>query len=267
MTKLREGAKLLVCLLASGSSGNSTYIETGHARVLVDAGLSCKTITSRLESIRKHPKQLDGIIVTHEHTDHIRGIGTLSRRYKIPVYMVKETHVIAQEKIGTVSQHHSIMPGEPFWIKDMWIEPFSIPHDAVNPIGIVARLNNCKLGITTDLGYPSNLVREKLKDCNMLVLESNHNVKMLLEGSYPWYLKQRIMSKTGHLSNDDSVNLLKKIVHPDLQHLFLAHLSEQNNRPELVQDLFRGTLEDMHYSHVVCEVASQYQPTGIGVLG
>ncbi|OGL47864.1 MAG: hypothetical protein A2161_18585 [Candidatus Schekmanbacteria bacterium RBG_13_48_7] len=124
-----------------------------------------------------------------------------------------------------------------------------------------------KIGQATDLGYPTNLVRQKLKECNILILESNHNIKMLLEGSYPWPLKQRIMSKNGHLSNDDSIKLLKQVLHPDLEYLYLAHLSEENNRPEIVHDLFLDTLKSLNYGYIKMEIATQQQATNIALIG
>jgi phosphoribosyl 1,2-cyclic phosphodiesterase len=222
---------LSVCVLASGSKGNSIFISDGNTAVLMDAGLSGAEIERRLKSRGLSPANLDAILVSHEHADHIRGVGVLSRRFDLPVYMNRKTAQAASSHLGKI--HHDMIRhfecGAEFAINTLNIRPFSLSHDAEDPAGFTVRQNGTKIGIATDLGIATRMVKTHLKDCSLLILEANHDPEMLLNGPYPWYLKQRVRDRTGHLSNEASKELLAEIRHDRLSHVILAHLSETNN--------------------------------------
>jgi phosphoribosyl 1,2-cyclic phosphodiesterase len=221
-----------VCLLASGSKGNALYVESGACKMLVDAGLSAVEIIRRLATIGVAADELDAILISHEHADHIRGAGILSRKLKIPAMMSYPTHRAAEScfKKADVVEFES---GCSYAFRDISIDPFPITHDACDPVGFILESAEGKIGVATDLGIATRLVVDKLQGCAVLVLESNHDEEMLLNGPYPWHLKQRIKSRHGHLSNNDSAGLLNEVVHAGLKGLFLAHLSEVNNEPQL----------------------------------
>jgi phosphoribosyl 1,2-cyclic phosphodiesterase len=220
-------------ILASGSSGNAVYLESENTKLLVDGGLSGREIEKRFFSIGVNPSHLDGILVTHEHADHIQGVGILSRRFGLPVYIHPETLKACQKRLGDLSEAVPFEGGLPFEIGDLKVHPFSIPHDAVNPMGFTFSNNGKKIGLATDMGYVPTLVRERLLRSHALILESNHDLEMLKVGPYAWPLKQRIMGRTGHLSNHDAGALLQDLIHDDLECVVLAHLSEVNNLPLL----------------------------------
>ena len=176
-------------------------------------------------------ESLDAIVVSHEHEDHIRGVGVLSRRYGLPVYISAKT-AAASPQLNNLKQTVSFNCGDSFNINTLNIHPFSISHDAADPAGFTIALNQKKIGIVTDLGIATAMVRHHLQSCDLLILEANHDPDMLISGPYPWHLKQRVNGRTGHLSNRDSRILLEEIQHHQLQHVILAHLSETNNTPE-----------------------------------
>ena len=223
---------LAICILASGSRGNAVYISGGSTSILIDAGLSGIEIERRLKSKELYPEDLDAIIVSHEHTDHIQGVGVLSRRFNLPVYISSKTEKAAVSQLGNVRVIKHFECGSTFMIKDLSIHPFSISHDAEDPSGFTVNQNGTKIGLATDLGIATSMVKEHLKGCSLLILEANHDEDMLLNGPYPWPVKQRIRSRTGHLSNEASKNLLKEVQHDRLQYVMLAHLSETNNTPQ-----------------------------------
>ena len=223
---------LKICMLASGSKGNSIYISNGKTSVLIDAGLSGIEIERRMASQKIPMSEIDAIIVSHEHSDHIKGVGILARKHNLPVFISEKTKHAAAVQLGRVDVTHPFSCGSVFTINDLSIRPFSTSHDADDPAGFVIRCNGQKIGIATDLGIATAMVKEHLKGCACIVLEANHDVKMLEDGPYPWPLKQRIKSRTGHLSNESAKNLLMEVLHDDLNHVILAHLSETNNTPE-----------------------------------
>ena len=226
---------LAICMLASGSKGNATYISDGDTSILIDAGLSGVELQRRLIYRDLVPEQLDAIIVTHEHSDHTQGVGVLSRRYKLPVYISQKTHQ-ASPRLGSLHETKSFECGQTFHISNLSIHPFSISHDAEDPVGFTIGRNGTTIAIATDLGIATSLVKEHLKHCALLILEANHDPQMLETGPYPWPLKQRIKSRTGHLSNTSSKILLEELQHENLQHVILAHLSETNNTPRIAFD-------------------------------
>ena len=230
-----------VCLLASGSRGNSTLIEADDFRLLVDAGLSGVETERRLATLGLSGEDLHAILVTHEHHDHVGGIGPLARRFHIPVHIDHKTHA-ALPKLGKIEDLQLFSAGEKFNCHGLSIETFSTTHDAVNPVGFVINSSEGRIGFATDLGLPTRLVAEQLKDCRVLVIEANHDEQMLWDGPYPWSLKQRIRGRHGHLSNIETGKLINEVVWPGLEALFLAHLSEENNCPDLVAEYVGQTL-------------------------
>lgn len=223
-----------ICLLASGSRGNALYLESDECRVLIDAGLPARELTRRLAGIGVCSEDLDALLVSHEHGDHCLGVGPLSRRYSLPVYLHHATRA-ALPNLGRIDDLREITDGEAFDFKDLRITPFPVTHDAVAPVGFLIETAVGKIGVATDLGIATRLVRERLKGCRALVLEANHDPELLRDGPYPWPLKQRIRGHHGHLSNDDCAELLGEVVCDRLEAVFLAHLSHENNRPELAQ--------------------------------
>jgi phosphoribosyl 1,2-cyclic phosphodiesterase len=226
---------LRVCVLGSGSKGNCTYLESPEARILVDAGLSARQIEQRLRQIGRSPAALDGVLISHEHSDHIQGVGALARRYKLPIYTNSATWRRGRHVMGVVDELREFWTGAPFALKDLVVDPFSLPHDADDPVAFRISWRRRTMAVVTDLGYASQLVRERIRGCHLLVLEANHDDAMLKAGPYPWPLKQRIGGKSGHLSNLQSGELLRDVVHDELEHVVLAHLSEINNRPDLAR--------------------------------
>jgi phosphoribosyl 1,2-cyclic phosphodiesterase len=233
-----RNSALSVCMLASGSRGNAIYLSDGKSRILIDAGLSGVEIERRMAGRGLDPKQLDAIVVSHEHSDHIQAVGVLARRFKLPVYISDGTHTAAGGQLGRIETVCHFSCGVPFQIGQLELHPFSISHDATDPAGFTVTANGTRLGIATDLGIATTMVKTHLQDCVALIIEANHDPDMLARGPYPWPLKQRIQSRSGHLSNDDTSLLLKEVLHDRLTHVILAHLSEQNNTPEKA----RGTV-------------------------
>ncbi len=218
-----------ICTLASGSSGNSLYIESSQSKILVDAGIGPRILKKRLESIDVNINDIDAVIVTHEHEDHTRAI----TKIRIPVYVATETVPIWKNSVESLNEFES---DEPFEINDLFITPFSVPHDAIDPVGFTIQADNLKIGVVTDIGSVTSLVVEKLKGSNVLVLESNHDMNLLFYSQYPWMLKQRIKGRLGHLSNVQSGALLNTLFHNYLKYVVLAHLSMINNSPKVAFD-------------------------------
>jgi phosphoribosyl 1,2-cyclic phosphodiesterase len=238
--------KMSVCMLASGSKGNAIYISDGETAVLVDAGLSGIEIERRLTARGISPKSLDAILVTHEHTDHVQGVGILSRRYSLPVYISLNTLEAASPQIGKIKEIVHFQCGSTFILGTLTVHPFSLSHDAEDPAGFTVSQNGRKIGIATDLGVATSLVKTHLQKCSLLILESNHDNKMLENGPYPWPVKQRIKSRTGHLSNEEAQGLLEKVHHPQLEHVILAHMSETNNTPQKALEVVSKVIKSRH---------------------
>ena len=241
-------------MLASGSKGNAIYISDGESALLLDAGLSGVEIERRLKSRHIDPASLDAICVSHEHTDHIHGVGVLSRRFNLPVYMSAKTASVAASHLGKVAALHTFECGTCFDIHALQLYPFAISHDAIDPAGFTISCNGIKVGIATDLGVATHMVQERLKECNLLILEANHDPEMLTNGPYPWPLKQRIKSRSGHLSNTEAKDLLTVLQNSGLKHVILAHLSETNNTAEKA---FKEVSEALTRCHPKVWVARQ----------
>ncbi|MEJ2638853.1 MAG: MBL fold metallo-hydrolase [Desulfosarcinaceae bacterium] len=249
---------LSACVLASGSKGNAIYIEDGETRVLVDAGLSGREIERRMRARRLSPADLDAILVTHEHTDHIQGVGVLARRYDIPVHISGRTAQAGGARLGKIRKLVHFRCGTTFRIGQLKIHPFTTTHDAADSAGFTVASGGCKAGIATDLGIATELVKNHLDGCRLLVLEANHDPQMLIDGPYPWPLKQRIGGRNGHLSNTQCRDLLGELLHADLKQVILAHLSENNNTP--AQAL--NTVSEALKGHAVCLCAATQDTIG-----
>lgn len=234
------------CSLSSGSSGNCQYIEAEDTRILIDAGFSGKRIETLLKSIDICPTSIDGIFVTHEHIDHSRGVGVLSRRYNIPIYANENTFIGMKDTIGKLTEENTkvFITGEDLNFKDLEVHPFHIFHDALEPVGYSVHYKNKKISIITDTGWVNSEIIDKIKGSNLYLLESNHDVEMLKFGPYPYHLKQRIMSKEGHLSNEDAASLLCNILKKENEIVLLCHLSQDNNAPCLALQTVTNTLMD-----------------------
>ncbi len=225
------------CSIASGSSGNCIYAGSENTHVLVDAGISGKRIEKGLNELDLTGKDLDAILVTHEHSDHIQGLGVLARRYSVPIYMTGGTAdaLLRSGSAGKIPDGliREIREDEPFVIRDLKILPFTIPHDAAQPVGYRIENGTGAVGIATDLGKYTEYITDHLKDLDALLIESNHDVNMLEVGRYPYPLKQRILGDRGHLSNVDAGRMLCELLHDNIRAVFLGHLSKENNYEQL----------------------------------
>ena len=232
--------ELRMCSIASGSSGNCTYIGNTRTHLLVDAGISCKRIEEGLAQLSLAGRDLNGILVTHEHSDHIGGLGVLARRYKLPLYMTGGT-ADAIRRSGSIGQveaglFHEILEDESFVIGDLTVQAFTIPHDAAQPVGYRVGCGKKAVGVATDLGRSSDYLVENLSGLDALLLEANHDLNMLQVGRYPYRLKLRIMGDRGHLSNENAGRMLARLLHDHLKHVLLGHLSKDNNYEALAYE-------------------------------
>ena len=250
-------------VLASGSKGNACYIETENTRLLIDAGLSCRELIRRMELVGLDTSRLDAIIITHEHSDHIKGVGPISRKFNSTVYSNSSTINRCIRTLGNTCINDQLMTGESFHINDITVETFKKDHDAVDPIGLIVSSNGSRLGILTDVGKSTSLLENMLQDCTGVLLEFNHDVEMLENGPYPYYLKKRIKGSKGHLSNDQAGMLLKRLSHKSLKHVVLAHLSEVNNTPEKALAKARGSLMECSMENIPVYVSYQDYPCPI----
>ncbi|MGD1020583.1 MAG: MBL fold metallo-hydrolase [Verrucomicrobiia bacterium] len=257
-----------ITILGSGSAGNCTLIETDTTRLLVDAGLSGRQIARRLALINRNIDQISGVILTHEHSDHVCGLGVLCKARPLPVYanrLTAEAVTTDPDWPETVRISWRLFStGGSFEVGDLLIESFSVPHDAYDPVGYVIRQpsSNVAVGVLTDLGQATKLVTERVRQMDALVVEANHDLKLLQEdAARPWALKQRIMSRHGHLSNDAAATLAGDVACDKLRHVFLAHLSRDCNRPELAQQAVADKLRQIGARHIAVAVSSQDKPT------
>ena len=223
------------CPVVSGSSGNSVYIGTDYTHLLIDAGVSGKAIQEGLSNIDVEGEMLDGIFITHEHSDHIKGVGVLSRRFDLPIYATEGAWNAMESGLGKIARKNKkiIYSGEKLKLNDLVISPFDIPHDAAEPVGYSVMAGDVKMTVATDLGHISDSVKNGIADSDVLLLEANHDIDMLKRGPYPYTLKQRILGEFGHLANENAGRLLSEITTKRLKHVFLGHLSAENNTPSL----------------------------------
>lgn len=249
-------------ILGSGSSGNCAYLETNETRLLIDAGLSARQIRQRLLGLGRTPENLSGILITHEHSDHIQGLAVLATKIQVPIYCNRLTKEAIEVQFQTKLEFRLFTTGATFELGDLLVDTFSVPHDAYDPVGFLIRAGHAKIGFLTDLGHTTKLVIERVRRANVLVLETNHDLKLLQDDTKrPWSIKQRIASRHGHLSNNAAADAAQEIVSADLQHLYLGHLSNDCNRPELAHATVSQGLLRAGATHVRVETASQDVPS------
>src|SRR6266404_529846 len=229
-------------VLASGSRGNSAVVRSASTSILVDAGLSCRETLRRMREVGEDPARLSAIVISHEHSDHVSGLAVLAKKLRLPVFMTDATCAAWQRGLPdaktpefVLHYHHSFQAGRGFTVGDIEISSFTIPHDAADPVGFTFRAGGMRLAIVTDLGYVPASVREHVRGCDLLMIESNHDLEMLRGGPYPWSVKQRVMSRVGHLSNEALADFFTDDYDGGAAFVVLAHLSEQNNHPELAR--------------------------------
>ena len=255
------------CSLYSGSSGNSLFVETPNTRILIDAGESAKKIENALDSINVNIGDIDAILITHEHSDHIKGLPTLYKKFQIPIYANRETWNAMPEvvsKVGDGNQNLFFI-NENFDIGDLKISPFSIPHDAANPCGFNIYYENQKISVATDLGHMDSKLIKNLEDSSFILLESNYDPNILKCSRYPYKLKQRIAGPNGHLSNEAAGKTISYLLHSGLKNVMLGHLSKENNFPELAYKtvIDELCLNNFDENKIKIGVASRYSPSDI----
>jgi len=251
-----------ISVLGSGSAGNSVLVWAGNTRLLVDAGFSARGIAERLGTLGVDADSIAAIVVTHEHGDHTQGIGVFARRHGTPLYMTDRTRDACEGRLKGPEEVRPYEPGRPFTVGDVRVEPFLTVHDAADPVG-VALVDECtglRVGIATDLGRPTAQIRHALSDCDVLVLEANHDEVLLHTSDYPSSVKRRISSSHGHLSNQAAARLVTELMHPRLAAVVLAHLSKECNRPALARQVIGEALDRLGWQGHL-EVALQHRPT------
>ena len=231
-----------VSVLASGSRGNTTLVESSSTRILVDAGISCRETFKRMNALGEDPRSLSAILITHEHSDHVYGLAMLAKKLCIPVFMTGATHAAWARALRNengerpqLEKLERFESGHRFQVGDIEVKPFTIPHDAADPVGFTFRVEGTKISVATDLGYLPVNVRDHLRGSDVLIMESNHDVEMLRGGPYPWSVKQRVASNMGHLSNEKLADFFTGDYDNNAAFVVLAHLSEQNNHPEIAR--------------------------------
>lgn len=229
-------------MLASSSSGNSTFIRTGQTRVLVDVGLSKRDVLARLAAIGESAENLNAILISHEHSDHVSGLVALARQLDIPVFITRLTAPSIPWGEYT-PKLDCFQAGASFTIGDLDIDSFTVPHDAIDPVGFCFRAQGIKVGVVTDLGYVPDSIKFHLRGADLLILESNHDLEMLKVGPYPWSVKQRVMGRKGHLSNEVVSDFISRDLDSSVSTLVLGHLSEHNNHPEIVRTMAGRALD------------------------
>jgi phosphoribosyl 1,2-cyclic phosphodiesterase len=248
-------------ILGSGSSGNCAYLETGETRLLIDAGFSGRQIRQRLASIARAPETLHGILITHEHSDHVSGLVGLAAKAELPIYCNRLTREAIESQLQIQINARLFATGDSFAIGDVTVDTFPVPHDACDPVGFLLRTPAGNIGFLTDLGHVTKLVVERLRTANVVLLEANHDLQMLKDDPRrPWSLKQRILSRHGHLSNDGAADVAEQILSPGLRQLFLGHLSRDCNDPQLACRVVAHRLQLAGGAHVGILSASQDFP-------
>jgi len=256
-----------IAVLASGSSGNAILISTDSASVLVDAGISARRVSRAAADLGVSPESIDAVLVTHEHSDHVAGLSTLTRRFGLLVAATVGTHSVIRQRFPRAVESTEIEAGREYLFGDLCVTPFATSHDSAEPVGFSITDGCRRVAIATDLGVVGRNVRRHLFEADCAVLEFNHDERLLLEGSYPWHLKQRILSNVGHLSNDAASRELVRSADAPLSLLILAHLSKENNDAELAQEAAARGLERAGRSDVRVLVAKQSEVLGPITIG
>ncbi|MDB5083684.1 MAG: metallohydrolase [Bacilli bacterium] len=233
-------------VLASGSSGNSTYVETDDAKILIDAGVTLKQITAAFEEIAVSAGALDAILITHEHSDHIRGLGAVARKWKTPIYATELTWLELEKQIGEIlpEQRRYLDKEAGIQFGSLQVKPFEISHDCTDPVGFCFYEGSTKLTLATDLGYVSQRIMDTIQDSDAYILETNHDPEMVRVGRYPWHLKRRVLGDKGHLSNETAADALLEVMTKYTKHVYMAHQSKENNFPELAELTLNGKLKN-----------------------
>jgi phosphoribosyl 1,2-cyclic phosphodiesterase len=252
---------LKVTVLGSGSGGNLTLVEGSRGRIVIEMGLSEREASRRLRAAGVEPRQMEAVFVSHEHSDHVRGARLFSKKHDVPIYTSRATAAAAGLTAGELAGLVEVEPGRPIQTAGMKVEAFPVPHDATDTVGYVVEENGTRLGYATDLGYPTALAGERLRGCEILVIEANHDVEMLQAGWYPAFVKRRVLGRQGHLSNEQAAELIRQVVTPATRSLFLAHLSERNNDGRLALEEGRRGLRAAGRDAVHLELAYQSRPT------
>ncbi|WP_455795245.1 MBL fold metallo-hydrolase [Clostridium butyricum] len=258
---------MVFCSLYSGSSGNSMFITSDRAKILIDAGLPGKKIDEALKAIDEETKNIDGIFITHEHSDHIKGVGVISRKYDIPIYANADTWSAMEGSLGKIKQHNIkvIDKRSVTEIGDLNIKAFNIPHDASGPMGYTVSDGKKNISVATDFGTFTREIYDNVKDSEVILLESNHDVNMLKFGPYPYQLKRRILSEIGHLSNDDCGNAIVELVKcGNNKKIILGHLSNTNNQPDLAYATVLDVLNDngiKNNEDIILTMANRHNPS------
>ena len=248
-------------ILGSGSAGNCAYLETDETRLLIDAGLSGRQVRQRLASIGRTPESLQAILVTHEHSDHIQGLAPLCARQRIPLCCNRLTREAIEAQLESRFDCHLFQTGQSFEVGDVTVDTFAVPHDAYDPVGFLLRTPAGNIGFLTDLGHATQLVIQRVRTARVLILEANHDLKLLQDDTKrPWSVKQRILSRHGHLSNEAAAEAAEHIVTAELQHVYLGHLSRDCNRPELAHRVVSERLQKIGANHVRVESTWQDRP-------
>ncbi|MDP0494378.1 MAG: MBL fold metallo-hydrolase [Fusobacterium sp. JB021] len=249
-----------ISILGSGSGGNATFVEIDGVKILIDAGFSGKKINERLNEIGEEIKNIEGILITHEHIDHIQGAGIISRKYNLKVYITKESYNICGKKLGKIKKENLnfIDIDQVFFRDKVKVKPFDVMHDAARTVGF--RIEGIKskkvLTISTDIGYIDNRVREYFKNSDIIVIESNYDYQMLMECNYPWDLKDRVKSRNGHLSNNDAAKFICETYNKKLKKVYLAHVSKDSNSRKIVSKTILDELNRLKIN-IPVEIASQ----------
>lgn len=246
--------------LGSGSQGNATLVEFEQARLLVDAGLSARALTARLKAVGVAAGEIDAILLSHEHQDHARGAETFSMKHGVPVICSTETLEAMDLSPIHFASWIPLAEGEPQRLGRVRVEAFPVPHDAARPVGFVVAADGVRVGIATDLGHATTVVLERLRGCDVVMIESNHDPLLLRDGPYPLYLKQRVAGRMGHLSNPEAAAVLKHTVSGNCRAVVLAHLSERNNTPELASRTAKRALAAAGFPRVAVRVAPPRSP-------
>lgn len=247
-------------VLGSGSRGNAAVIHNGRQSVLIDAGFSAKELTRRLELIDLDPGTLSAVVVSHEHSDHVRGLRVFAQRFGLPIFANRGTATVLRHRDSKLTQLSIFSAGSAFDVGDFRILPFSIPHDANDPVAFVVETAALRIGVATDMGHVNHLVIHQLKACDALILESNHDIDLLGSSRRPWSLKQRILSRHGHLSNAACAQLIQAIIDRRTRHIVMAHASEECNRYDLIEQSALTCLGELNRSDVGAYVARQDDP-------
>ena len=258
MQKTEKKVQMEFSVLGSGSSGNSSYIEMGKRKFLIDAGFSGKKTIEKLNNIERRIEDIDGIFVTHEHSDHIQGLGVLSRKFDIPVYLHEITYGMIKEKVGKIEKKNiNFINEEKITIDDCVINSFEVMHDAEKCLGFTFEHEDKKLAYASDVGCKNNIIKENFKHSDVIVVESNYDYNMLMTGPYHWELKNRVKGRNGHLSNAEASKLISQVMSDKLKKIYLMHISKDNNTPELAYNSLYEILERENKSHLEIEIVTE----------